>query len=359
MSKILSLIVPTYNMEALLRHTLDSLLVPEEKLPFLEVLVVNDGSKDSSLSIAQEYERKFAGVFFAIDKPNGNYGSCINCGLQRVTGKYVKVLDADDSFDTENLASFLDYLTNQDVDLVISDFSIVNESGKKEECITYDLPESECFGFDRIPSKMCNWFFHQAITYKASLFEGLEYRQTEGISYTDDEWTFQPMLNVKTIQYFPKEVYLYLRGREGQTCDEKIMRRSLDQRTIVAKENVAFFEKNRTLYSQKNFDFVFQKLLVQVAMLYNHYLSRSYSRKGIPDIIKFDSYLKETCSDVYERLNSYSNSYGWRYIRQWRRWNYFAYCPALIIMRMKGVLYGLMGKNINALNMPMGLRRIK
>lgn len=92
--KILSIIVPSYNMEAYLPKCLGSLEVARELMEQLEVFVVNDGSKDRTSEIAHEFEVRYPGVFRVIDKPNGNYGSCINAALPLCTGVFVKVLDA-------------------------------------------------------------------------------------------------------------------------------------------------------------------------------------------------------------------------------------------------------------------------
>ena len=97
MEKIISIIVPTYNMEKYLKNGLDSLIISERK-ERVEVIVVNDGSKDRSLEIAAEYVEKYPSVFRLIDKPNGNYGSCINAALKIASGKYIKIMDADDHF---------------------------------------------------------------------------------------------------------------------------------------------------------------------------------------------------------------------------------------------------------------------
>ena len=61
----------------------------------LEVIVVNDGSKDRTSEIAHGFEAMHPGVFRVIDKANGHYGSCINAGLKNASGPYVKVLDVD------------------------------------------------------------------------------------------------------------------------------------------------------------------------------------------------------------------------------------------------------------------------
>ena len=63
MNKILSIIIPTYNMEKYLRKCLDSLVVSDENMQQLEVLIVNDGSKDFSSQIAHEYELKYPQMF--------------------------------------------------------------------------------------------------------------------------------------------------------------------------------------------------------------------------------------------------------------------------------------------------------
>ena len=72
MQKILTIIIPTYNMEKYLHKCLNSLIVSDKSLEKLEVLIVNDGSKDSSSQIAHEYESKFPKTFRVIDKENGN-----------------------------------------------------------------------------------------------------------------------------------------------------------------------------------------------------------------------------------------------------------------------------------------------
>lgn len=97
MENILSIIIPTYNMEKYLDKCLASLIIEDKELMRqLEVLVVIDGAKDRSSEIAHTYQNRFADTFRVIDKENGNYGSCINRGLKEATGRYVKVLDADD-----------------------------------------------------------------------------------------------------------------------------------------------------------------------------------------------------------------------------------------------------------------------
>ena len=113
-NKILTIIVPSYNMEAYLPKCLGSLIIDDKDLlQKLEVIVVNDGSKDRTSEIAHEFEANYPGVFRVIDKKNGHYGSCINAGLAIATGFYVKVLDADDWFVTGHFQNFLRFIDNE------------------------------------------------------------------------------------------------------------------------------------------------------------------------------------------------------------------------------------------------------
>ena len=109
LSKILTVIVPSYNMEKYLPKCLGSLVVAPELMERLEVLVVNDGSTDRTSDIAHEFATKYSNSFRVIDKANGHYGSCINAALRVAMGRYVKILDADDSFDPDEFSKFIEY----------------------------------------------------------------------------------------------------------------------------------------------------------------------------------------------------------------------------------------------------------
>lgn len=214
-TKLLSIIIPTYNMEKYLSRCLDSLLI-KENLNLLEIWVVNDGSKDNSSEIAHQYADKYPGVFHVIDKPNGNYGSCINAALKVLTGKYVKILDSDDYFNTDALINIIRKLGDTNVDVILTDFTakdITNGVNQLKE-----IPLTENTIIDVSQNDIPTFEMHNII-YKFSLLKDIHYTQTEGISYTDTEWTFYPTLRAKTLVYFKENLYQYIMGREGQTID--------------------------------------------------------------------------------------------------------------------------------------------
>ena len=106
MSKIISFIIPSYNVEEYLTKALDSFLVPELETQ-IEVIVVDDGSYDQTAVIAQSYLERFPNIFRLLQKENGGHGSAINEGSRIAAGKFIKIVDADDWVVTENLGNFI------------------------------------------------------------------------------------------------------------------------------------------------------------------------------------------------------------------------------------------------------------
>ena len=112
-------------MEEYLDQCLSSLVV--SRINDLEIIIVNDGSIDKTRELAEKWHEKFPNSIKVINKDNGNYGSCINWGIKEATGQYIKVLDADDSFEQQNLDEFICFLKQSVADVIISDYLIVDE----------------------------------------------------------------------------------------------------------------------------------------------------------------------------------------------------------------------------------------
>lgn len=318
MDKILTIIIPTYNMEKYLRHCLDSLIVPN--MDKVEVLVINDGSKDSSSAIGHEYQDKYPQTFRVIDKENGNYGSCINRGLKEATGKYVKVLDADDSFETKSFSSYIDMLEKIDVDMVLTNYIVVNEKGQVTSVHNYatlfSINNDVTENFKDFISK--NPHYHSqmhGITYNASVFDGLNYHQTEGISYTDVQWSFEPIINVKTIYYCPVNIYRYLLGRDGQTMQNQ--GKHIKQLIVVVKNMLQFFSDNNLKDYEDNSFFKYQ-IFLQLGAIYNSCLYYNAFPKQI--LLDFDDYLRNTYPYFFKETSSLEEHHL-HLVKMWRKNN--------------------------------------
>lgn len=314
MDKILSIIIPTYNMEKYLRKCLDSLIVSDENMLRLEVLVVNDGSKDSSSQIAHKYEAKYPQTFRVIDKENGNYGSCVNRGLKEAKGKYIKLLDSDDSFVNDTFERFVVFLTSFDADLVINEYCIVDENGRIIETYSFKMPIGQSFTVSEMPNSVARWLWHHGMTYRTQILRDMNYHQTEGISYTDDEWIFKPMNIVKSVRYFPENLYLYLIGREGQTFDPKVVKKSMNNMMIVIRSMLDFYCQSKEL---SNDNYMYAKLRSRVIGLYgthNVHFSKGFNE----EMVELDNYIREVIPRLWNDLDSVKGRFKCRFIHSWR-----------------------------------------
>lgn len=109
-NKILTISVAAYNVEKTLSKTLDS-FNDSRIYDDVEVLIIDDGSKDKTKDIAEKYEKLVPQMFKYIKKSNGGHGSTINKGITLATGKYFKVIDGDDWVDTDSLIKFVEKLS--------------------------------------------------------------------------------------------------------------------------------------------------------------------------------------------------------------------------------------------------------
>ena len=230
MKKILSVIIPTYNMEALLPRCLDSFIIEKEYMDILDIIVVNDGSKDRSSEIAHDYQTRYPNTFNVIDKKNGNYGSCINEGLKIAKGTYLRICDSDDYYYKENLPEYLQVLKNSMADIVFTPFEICNFDGSLSKgMLAYSVNNGEVFNISEIdwrkPEVLRYRAMHCISVKKDNLIKN-EYKQLEGISYTDTQFIFYAVLYSNTCAFFNKPIYKYFLGRDGQTMSKESMRKS-------------------------------------------------------------------------------------------------------------------------------------
>lgn len=316
MGKLLTLVIPTYNMEKLLDRCLSSLVVKDTPLfKKVEVLVVIDGAKDRSSEIAHEYQNRYPAIFRVIDKENGNYGSCVNRGLKEATGKYIKVLDADDCFNTEAFAQYLSIIENQEADLIITSGTNVNEQNEPMLKWRFDYEPNKIHPIEDLK----HVWIHE-VTHKTALLRKIDYVQTEGISYTDEEWVFYPMSEVKTFFTLNTDLYQYTVGREGQTMNPAVWSRSMKNEIQVSKGFFAYLANNTDLgratgyYKSKmetRMQGFYYRALVECCLYNNH------------ELIDFDKWIKTNYIQWYLSADSYCTQDGkFRFVKQWRAHDY-------------------------------------
>lgn len=214
--KILTLSIAAYNVASTLRQALDSLLVPEI-IDKLEVFVIDDGGTDESLKIAREYEGKYPDTFHAIHKENGGYGSTVNYSIAHATGKYFKLLDGDDWYDSDCLANLVKRLEKNSVDMVITPYIRCGErTGHKEEIdICENQKEGQCI-FEQVMFSRLEYGMH-CYAYRTELLQSMGLKLTEHCFYTDCEYAMLPLPHVDIAYIGKQPLYFYRVEVAGQS----------------------------------------------------------------------------------------------------------------------------------------------
>jgi len=166
-SRLLSVVVPVYNVESYLSRCLDSIL--GQTYPFLEVILVNDGSKDASGSICDRYAEQDPRVR-VIHKENGGLSSARNAGINAATGTYITFVDSDDWIEADGYAHLMGLMEQYQVKLVCGgNYDVDDETGvktlgicpQKEELITTEEMVRRMFLWQGCDSSACDKIYHR------------------------------------------------------------------------------------------------------------------------------------------------------------------------------------------------------
>lgn len=290
--KLLTISIAAYNMEKYLAKTLSSLVLENTYMDDMEVLIINDGSTDNTAAVAEEYVQKYPSVFRIINKENGGYGTAVNRGIQEASGKYFKLLDGDDWFDTSALRDFLRILRTEETDLIITDYVERYASGKriqKKVNCKYGKQHSMKHQFFALPM--------HAVCSKTYILKDNDIRLEQGILYTDIEYVLYLLFYTKSTSHYPIFLYQYRLGRKGQSVDRKNRCRHIDDEYKVY-ENLKSYYNNHTLDNEYE-----MTILYMIALKYNMIvymlLAFNPSRKIKKKLIATEKELKTECPIVY------------------------------------------------------------
>ena len=324
--KILSVCVASYNVEKYIAQTLDSCMIPAV-LDRLEVIIVNDGSTDGTADIAERYVQAAPGTFVLINKENGGYGSAVNAAIRTATGKYFRLLDGDDWFDTDGLAELICVLEKADEDMIITRFRRVFESdGHSEERDEGGIVPFVSGTFDELPDDA--WFTMHAVTYRTPLLRESGITITEHCYYTDQEYDLLPLRHVNTLRIVPLTVYCYRIGHSGQSVSVAGLEKHYSEQTTVLKRLYGVYSDAHRMQTKKDC-YIYRYFVKRTRFHIRTFLVISPSKKHKREMIEFMNYLKESQPDIYRDLIRQS-----RFVKL-LVWSHYA---------IYGVLHGIMLK---------------
>ncbi len=243
--KILSFVIPSYNCERFLDLCVTSMLVPQ-LLEKLEIIVVNDGSKDGTEAIGQKYCDQYPGVVRLINQENKGHGGALNAGCGAAQGKYLKVIDADDTVETANLPEFLRLLEDCDSDVVLTHHRTIDIStGEKKLWRSYPEEAGRAYTFAEIMPQWKNFdrslTFH-GITYRTAFYQKYSKPLAEHVFYEDHEFATFPCCYAQKVTPFDLVIYNYRIGDVTQSVSVANQLKRLGHTEAVLEKMISLYQ---------------------------------------------------------------------------------------------------------------------
>ena len=321
---VLSVVIPSYNMEKFLDGSLKK-LTASSYLPDIEIIVVNDGSKDRTSEIAHKYKVLYPESVVVVDKENGHYGSCLNVAMSMARGTYFRILDADDWFETKDLDAFVEKLLHCEADLVVT--LRVEANYDKQNILQKEYRPIKNVEYGKVydihqfsiseHSKDVEFNMH-SMTYKTEILRETKLVFPTSICYTDMLYFMVPLIRAHTMVIYDIYLYNYLLDREGNSTNMKSLCMNLSH---INKVLICMFEYLDTLNLQA-------LTSVMKDNLYR-YINEALAMFIIS--IRMHRHISKTDYEYIGRVLNYCKQYNIRhrlfnkyYFRQWYKKNTYA-----------------------------------
>ena len=283
---LLSIIIPIYNAELYLRRTLDSVMNQGLHDDEWELILVNDGSTDDSLSICKDYQSRYPSLIKVISQKNSGVSSARNVGIKEASGKFIYFMDADDYLMPNGFRYLIDNFLDEEYDiLTFSSTTIKDFEGEH-------LPKGSIKGEIIYDGYGCEFLKHNWQTFIWNQFYKLDYIQSNNFSFQKMTISEDVMFNLEVWSKNPKvrivssKIYRYINyNSDGQVTkkrDYKHLRASINSQmhlfSYISGLNVSFKEK----YGSDNMERLFQSIM---RSFMSRVLSSDLSRKEFKEII--------------------------------------------------------------------------
>ncbi len=342
MSKLISIIVPCYNVEKYIVRCLESLVNQTIGIEKLEIILVNDASPDSTLSYLLEYERKYPDSIIVIDcKENRRQGGARNIGLTYATGDYIGFVDSDDFVELMMYEELYDKIINYNCDIVVcrhtreecdgSDKLNDLLAGKQDALydIISDTQREEFIVSNLMGVSTWNKLYSRSVIYDNNIYF------PEKLAYEDILWGTMFYLYAKCVYVVEKNLYHYCINGEST-----VMKRNMpyhfdrfkvslmtwseyEKRGVLQKYNEALeYNFLMTYYFMGlqilllGFDNPLYESFIDikktVLMIAPDYKNNKYLKSNMKESFKwmFDILDEEVSKEEFEELNLYVKEYG-------------------------------------------------
>lgn len=238
--KLISFVVPCYNSEAYMEKCINSLIPGGDDV---EIIIINDGSKDRTGEIADRFATKYPSLIKVIHQENGGHGAGVNAGLAAATGEYFKVVDSDDWVDEKALFEVIKTLkenlkTETPIDMLVANYVYEHVEDNTQNIIHYRgiFPKDKIFGWDEmIKIDPARYIIMHSVTYRTQILRDSGVKLPMHTFYVDNLVLYVPLPLTKNLYYLDVNFYRYYTGRADQSVNGNVMVKRIDQQIYVTE----------------------------------------------------------------------------------------------------------------------------
>ena len=311
--KYITFTIPCYNSEEYMHRTIDNLVAVGDDI---EVIIVNDGSKDSTGEIAAEYEKKYPTIVKAIQKENGGHGSGVMAGINNASGLFFKVVDSDDWVETADVLVMVDlikkHLSEQkNIDLYVTNFVYEHAKDNSKFVMHYRkfLPIDQEFTWPEMKHiRLETVFLMHSLMYRLDVLKESKMELPSHTFYVDDIYAYVPLPYVKTIFYHDLDLYHYFIGREGQSINYETMCRRYEQQQRVFEIMFSRYslETLRT-FDRRLYKYMYQFLMIIAAITIMTTVGTNTDKEKRKVVFKeYGQKLQSIDKDLFNKLRYHS-----------------------------------------------------
>lgn len=300
--KTLSVSVAAYNVEKFIKKCLDS-FTDSELIDDIEVIVTDDGSKDSTPQIVNEYVEKYPGSVILVSQKNAGPGSTVNSGISHATGKYFRMVDGDDWVNTKDFDKLIKLLKDTDSDVVINNFVMVdNDTEEQVRCPVTNIEPNVEHQFSDICSileiAMHNYIVKTEIMKEhVKLFNGF---------YTDTQYLLFPTRYIKTLTYFDLDIYMYRVALGTQSMSITSLQKNIAMHDAVVDSLVSYFEEyiESNEYNSNVASYLENRIVSIAGCELSTLLSYKPNKQRRNDLYDFINKLEKSSERIYNRFSN-------------------------------------------------------
>lgn len=303
--KLLTVAIPCYNSQDYMEKCIKSALVGGEDV---EILVINDGSKDDTEKIGKKYQEKYPSIVRLINQENKGHGGAVNTGIENATGMYYKVVDSDDWLAKKPFLEVLEQLrkfADGSLDAFFCNFVYDKVGAKKKKVMQYRniFPTDQVFSWSDVKKfPKGHYILMHSVIYRTALLRECGIKLPEHTFYVDNLYVYEPLKFVKKMYYMDVVLYRYFIGRDDQSVHESVMMGRIDQQVRVNKRMIEYAKEENIMHLQKSLS----TYLVNYVEIITIISSILMIKIGTPEAFEMKTelwnYIKETDEELYKRL---------------------------------------------------------